>query len=69
MSADKRKEKIMSDFINSYDKYGHKTGSYNVNGDKTTILDNYGHVTGYIKKFASGYTEYDKYGKVVARYH
>ena len=48
--------------VNSYDKYGVKTGSYKKTTSGYNTYDKYGAKTGAYKKTLSGYNSYDKYG-------
>ena len=48
--------------LNSYDKYGVKTGSYKKTTSGYNTYDKYGAKTGAYKKTTSGYISYDKYG-------
>ena len=46
--------------VNSYDRYGNKTGSYNTSGNTTTQYDRYGNKTGSYKT--------DNYGITTTQY-
>ena len=56
--------------VNSYDRYGQKTGSYKTNSNGvTTQYDRYGRKVGSFKKDSSGrVTRYDEYGRKVGSY-
>ena len=55
--------------VNSYDRYGSKTGSYRETSSGFNSYDKYGSKTGSFKKDSSGrVTEYDKYGRKVGSY-
>lgn len=53
--------------VNSYDKYGNKTGSYKESSSRINSYDKYGSKTGSYKKTSSGYNSYDKYGNKTVR--
>lgn len=55
--------------INSYDRYGRRTGSYKTNGNTTIHYNKYGQKTGSFKTDYSGRTtQYDKYGRKVGSF-
>lgn len=49
--------------VNSYDRYGQKTGSYKQTTSGYNSYDKYGSKTGSYKETSSGYNKYDKYGQ------
>lgn len=48
--------------VNSYDRYGNKTGSYRETSTGFNSYDKYGSKTGSYRKTSNGYNSYDKYG-------
>ena len=49
--------------VNSYDKYGRKTGSYRQTNSGYNTYNQYGQKTGSYRETSNGYNKYDKYGK------
>ena len=54
--------------VNSYDRYGQKTGSYKQTTSGYNSYDRYGSKTGSYKETSSGYNKYDKYGQKTGSY-
>ena len=55
-------------YVNSFDQYGMKTGSYYINGDITTQYNQYGQKTGSYRTNGNTTTHYDQYGSKTGSY-